>query len=101
LLLKEELEAPKPPALLFIVSLGACDAFLRSVGAQALRGGLAKNFSKKTSILQFFNSSIFQSSARLCRLACQERSMFNVQCSTFNVQCSMFNVYERLKMGHL
>ena len=24
-------------------ALGACDAFLRSVGAQALRGGLAKN----------------------------------------------------------
>ena len=24
-------------------ALGTCDAFLRSVGAQALRGGLAKN----------------------------------------------------------
>ena len=26
-----------------ILPLGACDAFLRSIGAQALRGGLAKN----------------------------------------------------------
>ena len=26
-----------------IHALGTCDAFLRSVGAQALRGGLAKN----------------------------------------------------------
>ena len=29
-------------------ALGACDAFLRSVGAQALRGGLAKNGSGKS-----------------------------------------------------
>jgi hypothetical protein len=37
-------------------------AFLRSVGAQALRGGLAKNSSILPLIkkLQFFNSSIFQ-----------------------------------------
>ena len=40
--------------LFSILPLGACDAFLRSIGAQALRGGLAKN----SSIFQFFNSSI-------------------------------------------
>ena len=28
----------------FSHALGTCDAFLRSVGAQALRGGLAKNY---------------------------------------------------------
>ena len=27
----------------YVQALGTCDAFLRSVGAQALRGGLAKN----------------------------------------------------------
>ena len=37
-----------------ILPLGACDAFLRSIDAQALRGGLAKN----PSIFQFFNSSL-------------------------------------------
>ena len=34
-----------PLFLPFSWPLGACDAFLRSVGAQALRGGLAKNAS--------------------------------------------------------
>ena len=34
-----------PIFLPFSWPLGACDAFLRSVGAQALRGGLAKNAS--------------------------------------------------------
>ena len=35
----------RPIFLPFSWPLGACDAFLRSVGAQALRGGLAKNAS--------------------------------------------------------
>ena len=34
-----------PIFLPFSWPLGACDAFLRSVGAQAIRGGLAKNAS--------------------------------------------------------
>ena len=53
-----------------ILPLGACDAFLRSIGAQALRGGLAKNFSIfqsfNSSILQSFNPSIFQPSSNDC-----------------------------------
>ena len=35
----------RPIFLPFSWPLGACDAFLRSVGAQALRGGLAENAS--------------------------------------------------------
>jgi hypothetical protein len=65
LLLKEELEAPKPPALLFIVSLGFAERFRSALATlscaplvlRRFAGGLQKFFQKK---LQFFNFSILQ-----------------------------------------